>query len=588
MRRRLQRHLKRVTSIKFLLQQPMRLLDHLIKTGIRYLSYVIEKPVWLWRNKSVRNVIIWVLLLSLLILQFFGLAVLFGIFMTVGRFAMAALYMIAQFAILFIFLSGTKNMEMLPGDTGAVTFANDFFGQDHIKEVVLGTLAMMSQEQLDIMKMLGADPPHGAVLTGPPGTGKTLIAQCAASEIRVPYIGMNGADFSAMFIGVGEMKVKGVKRKAQRWADQFGGCVVFIDEIDAVASSRGGVEGEEGRPQQTGGMFGGGGMGIRSQLLTAMDGTKELQLRKTVENYMRGFFGYELVKQGQVFWLGATNRLGAVDSAFLRPGRMDMIIQCDAPDKGSRRKIIQGYVDQITHDDTVDVERLTDDTQGVTPADIAAAVKRTAARFTIKAGRAEISMADIEAALMEQILGVANPIAEFDEGQQEQVATHEAGHALVSRILLPDRRITNLSSVRRGKGILGYMRDVSPDEVYAFPLAQVCARIQVAWAGDIACEVIMGERWTGGTGDFSHVDTMMRALAGHGYFADRLPLDPAYPFEDDQIHEAATRYAAAQKAGTRRLIKLHRAAVEALRDALIDLGELNSADIYNIMGVHGL
>lgn len=571
-----------------LLALPMRLVDHVLMKAINYLSFVIYYPVWLWRNKSIRNVVIWVLIASFLILEYLGVAALIGLYVTVGRFAMAALYMIAQFALLFVFLSGTKNVEMLPGDKGAVTFGNDFFGQEHIKEVVLGTLAMMSQEQLEIMQVLGADPPHGAVLTGPPGTGKTLIAQCAASEINVPYIGMNGADFSAMFIGVGEMKVKGVRSKAQRWADQWGGCIVFIDEIDAVASSRGGVEGEEGRSQPQGGMLMGGGMGIRSQLLTAMDGTKELQLRKKIVNFIYGFFGYEPVTQGQVFWLGATNRLGAVDSAFLRPGRMDMIIQCDPPDKGSRRQIIQGYVDQITHDDTVDVERLTDDTQGVTPADIAGAVKRTAARFTIKGGRTAISMLDIESALMEQVVGVANPIAEFDEGQKEQVATHEAGHAVISARLLPEMRVTSLSIIRRGKGILGFMRDVSPEELYAYPLSRICARIQVSWAGDIACEVLMGERWTGGTGDFSHVNTMMRVLAGHGYFADRLPLDMMNPFADKIIEKAANRYSERVKATDRRLISENRPAVEALRDALIEKGELNSADIYDILERHGL
>ena len=567
---------------------PLRLLNHLIKRAFFYVSFLLNGPVWLWRNKSVRNVVIWVTVVSLLVAQYLGLATLFGLYMTVGRFAMAALYMIAQFAILFIFLSGTKNVELLPGDKGAVTFKDDFFGQEHIREVVLGTLAMMSVEQQEIMKALGADPPHGAILTGPPGTGKTLIAQCAASEINVPYIGMNGADFNAMFIGVGEMKVKGVKSKAQKWANQWGGCIVFIDEIDAVASSRGGVEGEESRPQPQGNVFSGGGMGIRSQLLTAMDGTKELHLRKQIENYMRGFFGYEPITQGQVFWLGATNRLGAVDSAFLRPGRMDMIIQCDAPDKGSRRQIIQGYVDQINIDDSVDVERLTDDTQGVTPADISGAVKRTAARFTIKDGRRAISMADIEAALMEQIVGVANPIAEFDEDQREQVATHEAGHAVVSRLLLPDRRVTTLSIIRRGKGMLGFMRDVSPEEIYAHPLKEICARIQVSWAGDIACEQIMGERWTGGTGDFDHVDIMMKALARHGYFDDRLPLDPMNPFVDEEIQKAANRYSVRMKSGTRALIVKHQSAVEALRDGLIEHGEMNSLRIYEALEAHGL
>ncbi|KKN10213.1 hypothetical protein LCGC14_1038950, partial [marine sediment metagenome] len=220
------------------------------------------------------------------------------------------------------------------------------------------------------------------MLTGPPGTGKTLIAQCVASEIGIPYIGISGSDLSAMFLGVAEMKVKSLKAKAKKWANQHGGCVVFIDEADAVMGSRGAVEGEESGGNQAGGGIFGGGTGVRSQLLTAMDGTKEPHIRTDIINFFYRLLGFEEMVDGVVFWLGATNRVSIIDPAFLRPGRMDSIIQMDAPDKGSRRKIIQGYVDQMTIDDTVDVERLTDDTQGVTPADVAGAIKRVSARTT--------------------------------------------------------------------------------------------------------------------------------------------------------------------------------------------------------------
>jgi len=579
--------IKKVLQPKYLQAIPERILDSFIQKIIIYSSYALYYPYWIWRKKSVRSVLIWVIIASVVIAEYFGVAALLGLFMTAGQFVMAALYVVFQFVILFVFLSSTKNVEMLPGDKGAVTFEKDFFGQTHIKDVVLGTLAMMSRDQQEAMKALGADPPCGMVLTGPPGTGKTLIAQCTASEVSIPYIGMNGADFSAMFLGVGEMKVKGVASKAQKWADQWGGCVIFIDEIDSVASSRGGVEGEENKPTQSGGIFG-GGTGVRSQLLTAMDGTKELQLRKQLVNFFFRFFGFDEVTQGQVFWMGATNRLSSVDSAFLRPGRMDMIVQVDPPDRGSRRQIIQGYVDRMTHDDTVDVDRLTDDTQGVTPADVAAAVQRVAARFTLKDGRKAISMMDIEAALTEQLVGVANPISEFDPGQKEQVATHEAGHALMSRLLLPEMRITSLSIIRRGKGILGYMRDVSPDELYAYPLSRIYARIQVAWAGDIACEVIMNERWTGGTGDFRHVDILMKVLAYHGVFADRLPLDLINPFSDEKIKDAADDYSERMKLGTRQLVARNREVVEDLRDNLLEKGELDSAEIYEILEKYSL
>ncbi len=581
---RLIEQIKGVLNLNYLAAQPMRLVDFLITKIIVYTSYVLYYPYWIWRNKSIRNLAIWLAILSFLVTEFFGLAVLLSLLGIAANFALSAIMMVGQFLILFTFLSNTKNIELLPGDEGIKNFKDHFYGQGHIKDVVLGTIAMMSLDNKEKMVALGATPPAGAMLTGPPGTGKTLIAQCAASEINVPFIGINGADFNAMFIGVGEMKVKGIARKARKWANQWGGCVVFIDEADSVMMSRGGTEGDENKGFQGGGGIFGGGMGIRSQLLTAMDGTQEPSIRTDLINFFFRFFGIEEMVDGTVFWLGATNRLSVIDGAFLRPGRMDTIIQMDAPDKGSRRKIIQGYLNKIKTDDTVDVQRLTDDSQGITPADISGAVERVAARFTMRDGRDAISQADIEGALLEQIVGIANPIAELDEGQKKQVATHEAGHALVSHILLPEQRITTLSIIRRGKGILGFARSVSPDELYAYPLARICAMIQITWAGDIACEVIMGERWSGGRGDFDHVDVMMTTLARHGYFADQLPSDPTNPFGDEAILEASKEYEVRMKAGTRALVEQEKITVMALRDNLLEKGELNSANIYKILG----
>ena len=587
LKERLIKHIKRITRPAYLMDIPMNIVDFFIKKLIIYSSYILYYPYWIWRNKSIRNGVIWFAILSALIVEFFSVAVLLSLLGMAGQFALAAFYMVFQFAVMFIFLSSTKTVKLLPGDVGVMTFEKDWFGQEHQVDVVLGTLSMMSRDKQEIMKALGAEPPSGMILTGPPGTGKTLIAQCAASEISIPYIGLNGADLTAMFWGVAEMKVKSIDAMAHKLANQYGGCVVFIDEIDAVASSRGNVEGEENRPQ-TGGMFGGGGSGVRTQLLTAMSGAKEPQIRTDLINFFFRFFDFEELRDGVVFWLGATNRITTIDSAFLRPGRMDITVQMDPPDKGSRRKIIQGYLDRVKIDDTVDVERLTDDTQTFTPADISGGIERVAARFTIHDDRRAISMSDIENALLEQKFGVANPIAEWDEGQRKQVATHEAGHALLNHLLLPDNRMTVLSIIRRGKGMLGFMRAASASEIYAMPLSDVCARIQMTWAGDIACEVIMGERWTGGRGDFDQIDQFMKTLAGHGYFADQLPSDPSKPFGDKEILEASKHYSRRVKASTRALVIKHRTVIEALRDGLLDKGELNSAETYAILKEHGL
>ena len=574
---------------------PMRLVSHLLKRAIAYLSYVLNGPYWLWRNKSLRNVVFWVSVVSFLIAEFFTLAFLLSLVMAVGSMALSMVMMIGQMVVLFTFLSNTKTVKLLPGDKGTKNFKEHWFGQEHIKDVVLGTMAMMSRKNKQRMADLGAVPPAGAMLTGPPGTGKTLIAQCASTEINIPFIGLNGADLTAMFLGVAEMKVKAIVRLARKWANEYGGCVVFIDEADSVMMMRGGTEGDEGRGHQMGGGIFGGGTGVRSQLLTGMEGTQEPSSRYNIINWFHRLFGFEELVDGVVFWLGATNRISVIDGAFLRPGRMDTIIQMDPPDRGSRRKIIQGYVDKITIDDTVDVDRLTDDLQGSTPADAAGAIERMAARFTIKDDRYAISQSDIEDAFLEQMFGIANPIAEFEPGQKKQVAVHEAGHAVVTRVLMPTRRITNLSIVRRGKGMLGFMRKVAPEEIYAMPLEDYGAQIQISWAGDIACEIVLGKRWSGGysgpssaNSDFATVINLLKVIANHGLFADQLPLDPMNPFAEPEIHKAAVIYHRAMKTATRGIISKYTPLVEDLRDGLLEHGELASMAIYDILADHGL
>lgn len=765
--KRLLKHLKKITKIEYLIAQPMRLLDWFLLKLIRYSGYVIYYPTWIWRNKSLRNGIMWLAILSLLIVEFFGLAVLIGLYTQAGRFMFAAMFMLLQFAALFFFLSSTKNIETIPGDKGLVNFKKDYFGNQYLVDAVRQSIGLMAQENKGKLDALGAEPIHGMLLTGPPGTGKSLLVQCLAYDIDAAFIGMSGTDFKAMFFGVAEMKVMRTASKAQNKADEYGSCVipetliltddlrwvrantlktgdkilgfdelptkssgkrrlrigtieaakpdidelvtiitdkgeitvtknhpflahtmrgaagtlswtnaadlkigqtikhlvepwesetgdtwlagmldgegdlsyggkgahshdvgltqvagpildrakvleirpqprgniirlqtdintyiadgfishnclVFIDEIDSIGQSRGGVEGQQPQQGTTGGIMG-AGSGVLSKLLTVMDGTKELHLRKQIENYIRKFFGYQEITQGQVIWLGATNRLNVLDPALIRPGRLDQIIQVDPPDRGSRRQIIKGYLNKIEHDDSIDIDRLTMDTQGVTPAQLANSIQRGAARFTIADKRTKISMNDIEEALQQDLVGLKNPIAEFDPLQKEQVATHEAGHALISHLLLPSKRVTTISIIRRGKGILGYMRDVSSVEVYSRPLEELFATIQVLWAGHVATDLLMNKPWSGASKDIEYIQNLKQVLAQHGQFAGQIPLDATQPWASRDIRIAADAYDKKAQIGTRKLLVEHKTTLEALRDALIDKDELNSQEVYAIL-----
>lgn len=568
-----------------LTEVPMILLDKAILTVISILSFVFFAPVWLWRNKSLRNILLWVAILSLLIIYFFSLSVLFGLVSQLLSFALSAVFMIAQFAILFFFLSSTKNIETMPGDEGLVHFDTDYFGNDYLVKSIKEWVALMSRDGQKKLKLLGAKPINGLLLVGPPGTGKTLLAQCLATSTESAFIGMSGTDFQAMFIGVGPMKVMRTKSKAQQKANEVGSCIIFIDEIDAIGGSRGGVEGEKSSPQggAAGGLFGGGGLGVLSKLLTVMDESKELSLRKQIINRMREFYGYIPVTQGQILWMGATNRPTALDPALTRPGRIDKILRVDPPDRKSREQIIEGYLSKIVHDDTVDVKRLTDDLQGVTPAQIESSIERSAARYTLNDGRDKISMIDIEKAFQEDLVGLANPIANFDPKQKKQVAVHESGHAVVSYLLRPDKRITTVSIIRRGSGILGFMRDVEREEIYARPLEDLAAMIQVLWAGHIATEIILGKTWTGASKDIEIIQRIITQLALHGEFAGKIPLNSREPFASREIKKAADEYMIRTQKGTRKILMANKSMLENLTEVLFEKEEIYSEEIYKVL-----
>lgn len=551
---------------------------------IEWISLPISIVAWFWRHKSILNILKWVTIFSLLVLYYLGIATLIGIFSFAGRLAYAAVFMIAQFAFLFAFLSSTKNIESVPGDKGLVNFKDDYFGNAYLVDSVRQWVGLMTPDGREKLDAMGSEAISGIMLTGEPGTGKTLLAMCLASDGNMAFIGISGTDFQAMFIGVGPMKVKSISRKGKKWAREYGSCIIFIDEADAVGGNRGGVAGDKNQPQgggMGGGMFGGGGLGVLSTLLTEMDGTKEIGLRDEIQNKIRRWFGIPDIDLGVVLWMGATNRPDALDPAFVRPGRIDKIVPVDRPDNDSRKLIIEGYLRKVKHDDTVNVEALTYTTQGVTPAKISSAIQRGAARHAIYDGRTEISQKDIEAALQEDIFGLTNPIQGLAKEQEYQIAIHEAGHAVVSAILRPWKRITNVSIIRRGSGVLGYMRDVETEEVYSMPLSRMAATIQVLLAGHVATELILGEPWTGASSDIQHVQRVMLSMAMHGEFST-IPFKIGDPFEDKKIKLAGDVYIEETVLGTRQLLDENREFLLRLADELMEHKELSSLEFYAI------
>ncbi len=566
------------------------MINRLIQRPIEVIIDWVSWPIWFLdfvkRNKSFRDALIYFTIISVGTIFLFGMGIYLMGLMTLGQIALSLVIMIGQFVVLFSFLSSTKTIELYPGQEGLFTFEKDYFGNEVLVSAVrewVSSLGIKAKQYLDEM---GAEAINGILLEGPPGTGKTLLAQCLATESGAAFFGTSGTDYQAMFIGVGPMKIMKMYSKARKAAARFGAAIVFIDEIDAIGGNRGGVSGSGGNT--TGGLFGGGGLGVLSKLLTELDGTKEVGRRFEIINAIRRIFGIQEIAQGLVLTMGATNRIGVLDPALTRPGRIDKIIQVPPPDKTSRRAIIEGYLRKVKHDiDDIDIDGMVEDTAGVTPAQIASAIQRSAPRYAMNAKRLYIVQADIDSAFQEDLVGLANPIADWDREQKKSVAIHEAGHAILAWLVRPDKRITTVSIIRRGGGILGYVRDVETKEVFTMPLERLAANIMVSLAGHYAVVQEMGEPWTGASSDFEHVRFYLGQLAMAGRFGG-IPFQMGGvrgndPFVSERIKERADTYLQDVIRGTRKLLDANRPLLLRVAAALMQKEELTSRDFYAIV-----
>ncbi|MCS7251962.1 MAG: AAA family ATPase [Anaerolineae bacterium] len=497
------------------------------------------------------------------------------------RFALQLLFaitfVIIQFVAIFWFMSRSRVEVIKPGDPKQVTLA-DYWGQENLVRLVRQWIDLLSNR--DRFVKMGGQFINGILLAGPPGTGKTMLAKAIAGEAGIPFISIEGSSFRSMFWGVDVLKMMWFVGKARKLAREYGACIAYIDEIDAVGASRGGVMGGE----RVGplGWFGWGGTGALTRLLYEMDGITQLTRWERIKGRI-----YRLLRKRppprnwHVLFMGATNRPDALDPALVRPGRFDRIIYVDLPDRAGRREIIRGYLSKVKHDPAIDIESLVADTAWATPAKIMAAITKDAVRIALFNGRDYITQRDIELALQEQAMGLENPIAEMDPIQRRQVAYHEAGHAVAQYYLLPDERIIRASLIRRTNmpGALGYVHSAPKQELYTVPLRRLVAEILVSLAGHVATKIFMGEYWTGAGADFQHVRQRIMILLELGYFGFH-PLKPEDPARYQEIIE---RFWVDCEEKVERLLREHAGEVEAVAQALLERHDLSGSEVIAII-----
>ena len=499
----------------------------------------------------------------------------------------AIFYAIIQFVAIFWFMARSKVEKVRPTDPKSITF-DDYWGQPNLKALVRQWLGLLADRREFVQ--MGGRYINGLLLYGPPGTGKTMLAKAMAGEAGVAFISIEGSGFRAMFVGVDVLKMIWFIRKARKYARRYGACIAYIDEIDAVGQSRGGVQGDNST-FAGGGMFG-GGTGALTRLLYEMDGVDQRSLKERIVAKLYQLRGKKPpARNWHVLFMGSTNRPDVLDPALTRPGRFDQMIEVGLPDRSGRRAIVEGYLSTIRHDDSVDVETIVSNTPKASPAQMMAALTKDTVRIALFEHRNVVTQRDIDRALIHQMAGMENPIEEMDPEQRRSIAVHEAGHAVVVHYVRPEQRIGHLTILARGRA-LGFMLPLDEIEQYSFPLHRIVADIMVGLGGHAAVRIVYGEEWTGAYSDYRQVRAHFQHLYMLGHFgpptgvmtmtADRLGNDiPAASLQE------MTRLWQDLEDRTERLLRDHRDELMTLTDALLERSELNTKEVLEILGPNG-
>lgn len=483
------------------------------------------KRLILWRQISnvFRTLLPFLILDGILLGFLFANPQLIPVFWTgVGwglRLVFAMVFMVVQFVAMFAFLSMTKEETILPGQHAKFTL-KDYWGQPHLVSLVDQWIKLLRDPGEFLER--GGEMIRGMLMFGPPGTGKTFLAKCMAGEAGVAFVSVDGTAFRAMFMAMDVIKMMRFIGKCKKLARQWGACIAYIDEIDALGGNRGGVmtQGQNGATDgvMMGGMGMGGGSGALTRLLYAMDGIETPTFYEKVQDWLFRMLHRPapIRKKGWVFFVGATNRPDTLDPALMREGRFDIKIRVDPAARAGRAEQVAGYLKKIKHGE-VDVEGLVDDTHGWTPAKIKTALQKHAVRISIRSGHAQVEQDDIDEALREAQIGIDNPV-EMEASQKHAVAYHEASHAVALHHLIPDQRITRISIVRSSNGFLGHVAHVDTIEMYVQPLDRVVRSLRVSLASRAGEEVFLGKAYNSVGGDYRNALHVLEYLYDMGLF----------------------------------------------------------------------
>ncbi len=457
---------------------------------------------------------------------------------------------------------GKSRAKLLTENQHKVTF-NDVAGIEESKEELEEIIAFLKDPKK--FTKLGGRIPKGVLLVGSPGTGKTLLARAVAGEAGVPFFSISGSDFVEMFVGVGASRVRDLFVQGKKNAP----CIIFIDEIDAVGRHRGaGLGGGHDEREQT-----------LNQLLVEMDGFE--------------------TNEG-VILIAATNRPDVLDPALLRPGRFDRRVVVPRPDVKGREGILKVHMRRVPISENVDITLLARQTPGFAGADLENLVNE-AALLAARRGKEKVDMGDFEIAKDKVMMGSERRSMIISDDEKRSTAYHEAGHALVAKLVPNTDPVHKVTIIPRGMA-LGLTQQVPIDDRHNYSKEWILSRLTISFGGRAAEELVLGQLTTGASDDIERATELARKMVCEWGMSEKLgPMTFGKKDEEIflgrdftqrvdysettavQIDAEVRRYLMDAYERAKLLLRRNVAALHRIAEALLERESLDGADIDEIL-----
>jgi len=544
--------------------------------------------------------------------------------------------------IFFIVLIGTLlGTTVVAGRSPHLTYRpeqigtrfDDVRGIDSVKAEVVRSINLFLAHH-SFSRQMGGTARRGLLFEGLPGTGKTYVARAMAAEAEVPFLFVSATSFQSMYYGATARKIRSYFKALRKAARKEGGAIGFIEEIDAIATSRGGVSAASTTSQSVASCGGlvdlptadarmsaaaAAGMTVHRSVVSEGTGGVVNELLVQMQSFDQPT-GWQRVLGGivdainlllpahrhlsrptpapsNVLLIAATNRANSLDPALLRPGRFDRVLTFEAPAKAGRRDLIDLMLSRRSHatelDDDWERDHIAALTTGYTPARLENLFDEALVE-ALRRGAREMSVRDVHAARLVADVGLGQPVA-YTDHEARLIATHEAGHAVVAHTVAPRRRLEVLAIIKRREA-LGLLAHNDTEDVFTRSRSELLTLIQIAFGGMVAEEMFFGEISTGPSSDLNYATTVAAQMVGAtGMVGSLISLAAVQGssmtdtnlvgrvIADSAGRAAVEQLLAEQKQVAREVLEANRGKVEALRDALLDRHELVGDEILKVL-----